>query len=132
MKYEYKTLVRLKILSTTLSPEQITYELGVACEQSWKIGDNRASSIIKETTNGWVLGSGFSQSTPLEEQLEPFLNRLTTYSAKIRRLSVHNIVELSCIVYAVAPPALYFNKNVISSIAKLGANFDIDLYILAK
>jgi hypothetical protein len=38
-------------------------------------------------------------------------------------------VTFSCVVYADAVPALYFEPQWIADIAKLGAALDIDLYL---
>jgi hypothetical protein len=130
MRHQYETLVRLKILSTSLTPEEITKVLGIPCEKSWRIGDSRAHTIIKETTNGWVLGSGLPDLMPLEAQIETFLEYVAQYSDKIRTLSLTSTVELSCVVYGPTPPPLYLSNSVLSAIAQLGASLDIDLYIL--
>lgn len=132
MRYEYETIVRLKVLSVVLTPEQITKELGIACDKSWLAGNTRAHTIIKETTNGWILDSGLPPTLPLEAQLETFLKRLMLYSLKIRTLSMHSTVELSCVIYARTPPPLYFSSSIIFSLAELGASFDIDLYMLGE
>jgi hypothetical protein len=47
-------------------------------------------------------------------------------------MSATCIVEISCVIYANAAPALNFDKSVVDKLARLGASLDIDLYILEK
>ncbi len=129
---EYETIVQLSIVSDILTPEQITEKLGISCDRFWRIGDFRPRTIIKEKTNGWILDSGLPRSLPLETILGSFIKRLASYSEKIRALSLHNTVDLSCIIYCSASPPTYFSNAIVCAIAELGANFDLDLILLPR
>lgn len=124
-----ETIVRLKITSSSRTPEQISGAAGIACDRSWRIGDKRGKTIILETTNGWVLNSSLPKSASLEAHIEELMERLTAHADKIRTLSEHESVEFSCVVYAASPPALNFNKSVVRQLGQLGVSLDIDLYL---
>lgn len=129
---EYENIVRLKILSDTLIPEEITEILGIFCDRSWRTGDFRPQTTIKEKTNGWVLDSGLPLSSDLDTMLENFLKRLAPYSEKIRTLSLYNTVYLSCVIYCSASPPTCFSNAIVSAIAELGADFNLDMILLPR
>jgi len=124
--------VRLKVTSTSRTPDQITDATGILCDHSWRIGEKREKTILVEKTNGWVLNSKMPKNAPLEVQIEELLERLIVHADRIRVLSEHETVELSCVVYASAPPSLNFNKSVIQRVCQLGASLDIDLYLIGS
>lgn len=124
-----ETTVRLKITSASRTPEQISEATGLTCDRSWRIGEKRGKTTIVERSNGWVLNSTLPKSASLEAHIEELLGRLLARADKIRALSEHDTVELSCVVYAILPPALNFDKSVIQRLAQLGASLDVDLYL---
>ena len=127
-----ETIVRLKVLSNDQTPEMITEAIGLQCDRSWHIGDTRPHTIIKEKSHGWVIGSGLPKSTGLEEQINALLSAFGTRVDALKMLSATATVELSCVIYASAAPALNFDRSVISKLALLGADLDIDLYIVGS
>ena len=123
-------IVRLKVTSASRTPEQISDATGILCDHSWRIGEKRKKTILVEKTNGWVLNSKMAKNAPLEAHIEELLGRLVVHADRIRALSEHETVELSCVIYASAPPSLNFNKSVIQRICQLGASLDMDLYLM--
>jgi hypothetical protein len=110
-------------------PEAISSAIGVSPDRTWKVGDKRPHTIIEEKCNGWILGSGLDRSVSLEKQIETLLGKIENCNDAIRTLSRSDTVELSCVIYADATPALNFDASIIDKIAQLGASLDIDLYI---
>ena len=121
--------VTLTIVSLKHSPEEIDAFVGVKCDNSWRIGDYRAKTIIKEKDNGWVVNSGLDKNASIDNHFEELLRKLSPLSEMIKLLSEENYVEVSCAVYADEIPSLHFEKDVIHRICKLGANLDVDLYL---
>lgn len=124
-----ETYVRLKIISRSLSPEEMGAAVGIPCDKSWRAGDKRRGTIIIEKENGWVIDSNSRKDAELSSQLAELLKKVQPYGAELRALSMNNTVEVSCVIYADSAPALYFEKDMIGAIAALGASLDIDLYI---
>lgn len=122
-------IVRLKVTSTSRTPEQISDATGILCDHSWRIGEKRGKTIIIEKTNGWILNSKMPKNASLEAHIKELLGRLLVHADRIRVLSENETVELSCVVYASTPPSLNFEKSVIQQVCQLGASLDIDLYI---
>lgn len=125
-----EVIVRVKILSETRTPDQITQFVGIAPDKSWRIGDKRAKSSIVEGKHGWLLHSGLAKSASLEAHISALTSLLLPHASKIKELSRDDAVEFSIVIYASSPPSLFFSKETIATISQLGANFDIDLYIV--
>ncbi|QLQ33445.1 MAG: hypothetical protein HZT40_19645 [Candidatus Thiothrix singaporensis] len=47
--------VRLMVLSESISPEQISNQIGMLGDETWRIGDKRKNAAILEKENGWLL-----------------------------------------------------------------------------
>ena len=124
-----ETIVRLKVLSPDRTPDQITAAVGLECDSCWRIGDERAHTIIKEKDNGWVLGSGLPGTATLEEHVEALLSVIDARADSLKSMTPTSEVVISCVIHADTPPALYFDGSVINRLARLGANLDIDLYM---
>lgn len=122
--------VRLKIVSQDLTAEEITVFTGLKPDRTWKIGDLRPKTIIKEKQNGWLIQSLLSKEESLESHVENLLNRLRPFASKLLELSTKVEIQFSCVAYDVSPPALFFKKDIIAQISALGASLDIDLYIV--
>lgn len=127
-----RTIVRLKIISPARTPEEINTLVGIECEKSWRIGDLRGKSAIKEKKHGWILNSDMAESASLEAHAEALLDRLNPCAIGIEALSRESdtVVEFSCVIYSKETPALNFGRDVIQKISHLGAALDIDLYML--
>lgn len=125
-----RAYVRLRVLSKNLTPEEISEVIGMGCDSSWRIGDFRRHTTIREKENGWVLDSRLDPTIPLEEHIRALLARISDRSERIRGLAAANSVELSCAVYAKDVPALNFDNLLIRQIAVLGAGLDVDLYLV--
>lgn len=124
-----ETIVRLKVLSPDRTPEQITEALGVPCDSCWRVGDKRVHTIIKETTNGWVLDSKLPSTAILEAHIDALLGVINARVDSVRYLATTSEVVLSCVIYADTAPALYFDNVAIEKLARLGASLDIDLFV---
>jgi hypothetical protein len=127
-----ETYVCLKIFSEKMTSDEITAAVGVHCDRSWKIGDIRGKTIIKEKNHGWVVESGLSKEATLEEHIEALMRRLEPFINKIQQLSGQNDVCFSCVIYSEYNPPLFFEKAVIKWISALGACMDLDTYVLGE
>jgi hypothetical protein len=126
-----RNYVRLKVVSNKLTAEDIAKAIDIEPDLTWKIGDLRPKTTIKEKTNGWMVQSNLPKEASLELHIENLLGRLQPVAPKLFQLSIEAEVQLSCVAYDASPPALFFEKEVIAQISALGATLDIDLYITA-
>jgi hypothetical protein len=125
-----ETIVRLKIISDTLTPDKISSQTGLQCDRSWRIGDLRHRTAIRERNSGWILGSGLPKADCIDDHLDAIWSILGPVKDKIRQLSETETVELSVVIYSSSSPELYFESSRINRLAQLGASLDIDLYVI--
>jgi hypothetical protein len=127
-----KNHIRLQIVSEIITSQQIDVEVGLVCDRSWKIGDQRGETIIVEKNNGWEIISGLSSKEPVEQHIYSLLKRIAPYADRINQLPDECYVELACAIYFDYDtiPTLHLDKDIIHQLEKLNANLDIDLYLI--
>jgi len=127
-----ENFVRLKIISPIYTPEYIDNFVGICHDKSWKTGDCRGRTIIKEKNNGWILNSLLEKEKHLYDHIESLIKRIDPIAEKIKSLSKesHVEVEFSCAIYYKNEPPLHFDANIVSKISYIGASLDIDLYYM--
>lgn len=124
-----ETIVRIKILSDTLTPEEISNRLGRKPDRAWDKGTEDpmvARNMAK--FNAWIMNSGESRETAIEDQIATLLAKLKPLSKEILDISAEAIVDFSCVVYSDTEPPIYVDNKTLTAIASLGANLDVDLY----
>lgn len=125
-----EVIVRLKITSPTTSASAITAALGVEPDRAWSIGDARPRTTIKETVNGWLIGSGMARSESLEVQINRLLRKADIFKGRLEKLPKDCEIELSCVIYSRNQPALNLAPETIRQIGEMRAGLDIDVYVL--
>lgn len=125
-----ETIVRLKIQSSDYDPQQITSMLAQSPDKSWVKGERRVNTIITESMNGWLLNSGVSSNTSINQQARALFLRLggVGFSALANAKGCFE-VELSCVIYDSTMPALYIEPDVVMMAASIGAAIDFDVYV---
>ncbi len=126
------SFVRLKITLGSDSTLDIQELNKLLPDRVWSKGDTRPNTKIIEKSAGCILSSGLEKEAPLDQHLAALLLRTRSIAATIKRLSERNTVEVLCAIYTENVPSLYFESNIVEGITSLGANFDIDLYLLPE
>ncbi|MEN3157787.1 DUF4279 domain-containing protein [Alkalimonas sp. NCh-2] len=123
--------VRLMVLSESASPEQISSQLGMLGDETWRIGDKRKNTAILEKENGWMLHSKREKSTELEDHIDNIRELIRGCESNFKTLSdvTDCEVQLSCSVYYKDEPQLLFEKEIIIWLNSIGASLDLDLYL---
>ena len=128
-----ETIVRIKILSNDLSPEEISRRLRQQPDRSWNKGtaDPKVSRNMSKF-NAWILNSGLPKDARIEDQVAALLEKVRPVGKEILEISANETVDFSCVVYSDAEPPIYFDNKTLGAIASLGANLDVDLYLQTK
>ena len=126
-----KVYVCLTVFSDSLSPEEMRNHIGIAGDETWKVGDKRGLTEILEKENGWSLCSELDNNLELEAHIYQIMGVTKGGEDKLKMLSERDDceVQLSCAIYCSSEPALFLEKKIISWINSIGASLDIDLYI---
>jgi hypothetical protein len=127
-----ETFVRLKITLKDDSSSEREELCSLFPDRVWSKGDIRPNTKIIEKNAGCIFNSGLEKEAPLVQHIEALLIRTKPIIQVIKRLSEQNTVEIWCAIYTKSSPPLFFDNNIVEGIAKLGANFDIDLYLLPE
>ena len=64
-----RALARLRIMSDSLRPGQITALVGLIPDKTWEKGDLRAKTRIVEREHGWEISSSPGSTASLDEQV---------------------------------------------------------------
>jgi Domain of unknown function (DUF4279) len=125
-----ETIVRIKILSNELPPEEISRRLRQEPDRSWSKGspDPKVSRNMSKF-NAWILNSGLPKDAPIEDQVAALLEKVRPVANEVLEISANETVDFSCVVYSDAEPPIYFDNKTLNAIASLGANLDVDLYL---
>lgn len=132
MKDEY--YAKLGIFSSILKPDEIDNILNIDCDKSYLKNELRGKTLIREKENGWIIYSRISRDLPINNHIEDILERISLVIDKINDIAnkPDTEVELGCIIHSTEEPPVYFTKEQISIIGKIGASIDIDLYYWQK
>lgn len=126
------SFVMLKITLGSDSTSEIQELYKLLPDRVWSPGDIRPNTKIIEKSIGCIFSSGLEKEASLDQHLEALLLRTKSVAATIKGLSEHNTVEVWCAIYTRGAPPLFFDNNIVEGIASLGANFDIDIYLLPE
>lgn len=120
---------RLKIITRSITPEEITAQLGLNPDRVRHAGQPRPHTTIIEDTNCWELHSGLPEHHELSEHISAVLRKVERCVKQLVELAEENEVLLSCIVHAPTEPPLGLSKKIIGDLANIRAEVDFDLYI---
>ncbi|HEU5415040.1 MAG TPA: DUF4279 domain-containing protein [Candidatus Angelobacter sp.] len=125
-----RNIVRLKILSDTLTPEDISERLGLTPSRSWIKGesDRKKASLNMAKWNGWIYDSGCHSDVSLQEQVAALLHALEPMQDSVRRISDLCDVAVSLVAYSGPNKSIFLSKKLVALIAALGAHFDFEMY----
>jgi hypothetical protein len=126
-----ETRLFFTVTGSTLDPDEITRITGLQPAKIWHIGDTIGKGGRKYKENGWKLDSGLERSKSLDDHLAALLAKIEPVLAALSKLDASYYKELACVIEAYcANPGMHFDRNMITLLAQLGAEIDIDLYCL--
>jgi hypothetical protein len=124
-----QNIIRLKVTSTSMSPDEITGAIGLSPDKTWRIGDLRSVTQITEKCNGWILGSDSARAEGVATQMDRIISRVGENVQNIKQIAATEEVQVSIVIYAKsAQLGINLSKRHIAFIASLGATLDLDLY----
>ncbi len=131
------------VFGSSFEPEDLTKLIGVSPTKFWKKGDQIKSNISLRIDNinlpvrnesGWEYSFGFLETLDLQDVLRGFENLFLSKAERIKEFTEkHNLDSTVNVVVEIAnaqTPSLNLNKKNISLLYSLGAELDIDTYIL--
>ncbi len=137
----YEIVVDLLLTGFQPDPSEITTLLGVQPSQSWLEGDLVGRTALRRHSNGWLLSSGCDRTSELESHLDALFEKVAPLKDRFSMLPPSTEVGVSCAVYVYHSisedeehntPAIHLDAKQVHMLNALGAEFDVDLYVLQK
>ena len=123
-----RILVRLQIVSDSLTCEELESQVGLSPSRFMRKGDLIPSTLLVHKSNVWELAAGLQEAACIQDQLMALFFRIEPVTKNIAGLS--NVAEIivSCVIYCTRQPDLYVKPELIQKIGKIGAGIDFDIY----
>lgn len=129
--------VYLRVVSSSLQPEDITMRLGMEPDESSPIGSRRRPGSPPRSHSTWIRRAEVPDDDPRPEDLEPvILSWGTDFSAALGRLAqtTDAVVSLEIVqqirdIESVREKGIFLGPDLISWLGIARASIDIDQYI---
>ena len=126
-----QTDVRLRILSQTLTPQDIEARIGLKPNESWKIGDRLGAFGASAREHGFVIESGALASSPFQDYMTALIRKIAPAAQKIGALGDSCVAEVVCTLHRKAAPLLTFERDDIRWIGVMGAKLRLDTFVIS-
>lgn len=122
-------------------PERLHSELGVTATKFWKKNDPFPAGKGVRKQSGWQYSSGRQDYFPetnidFFSQLSLIKTFLKTHKAQIISVCEKYFLtpELSCVMYVVGSdrPGIGYDKELVSLLAEVGAEIDVDVFFFTS
>jgi len=125
----------LKLLGENLQVERAEAMISLKATKTWRQGDSVPGTSLKRKENAWVLAIPERETLDAEECVAELLGKIAPHRTEIA--SVLALFEASAVIsLAIYPresiPACFLTAAIISQIADLGANLDVDVMSLGE
>ena len=115
-------------------PDVITRKLQIAPTKTWRLGDPIQETILRHKHDGWSISSDLSDTDDLEDHMRALLKLIYPRRKQLEQLRRQYKLEaeFACAIYTYdgSRPAIHFDSEIVRQVAELGAEIDIDLFIL--
>jgi hypothetical protein len=125
-----QTDVRLRILSQTMTPQDIAACIGLKPDESWKIGDRLGAFGAAAREHGFVIESGALASSPFQDYMTALIRKIAPAAQKIGTLGDRCAIEVVCTLHRKAAPLLTFERDDLRWIGVMGARLRIDTFVV--
>ena len=118
---------------SNVDPGDITAALGIVPSTTWRVGDLIPNTPMARKDNGWRLSSPRRASYHLEDEIKYVIDKVSSRVDAIRATIVKFRLEaeIACAVYVKGDvPSMHLDNDLVRIVAELGADIDIDLYVL--
>ncbi len=127
-----QTDVRLRILSQTLTPQDIEARIGLKPTEAWRIGDRLGAFGAAAREHGFVIESGALASSPFQDFITALIRKIAPAAQKIGALGGECAIEVVCTLHRKAAPLLTFERDDIRWIGVMGAKLRVDTFVISE
>jgi hypothetical protein len=131
--------VQVTIESVSLSPEEISSEIGMGWDRATRIGDPRGRTGKLWECNAWHVrvhknssdNGGMSAHELLPLCIDELVERIQPYANGLRKVVSTEGGEFAMWVTSKSMPGISLNQDIVAFIGELGLSFDIDVVVSA-
>ena len=132
--------VQVTIESASLSPEQISSEIGMGWDRATRIGDPRGRTGKQWECNAWQVrvhknssdNGGMSAHELLPLCIDELVERIRPYANGLRKVVSTEGGEFAMWVMSTSVPGISLNREIVAFIGELGLSLDIDIVLSAE
>lgn len=138
----YEIELDLTLHGFDIDPDQISKILSLSPTQVWLKGESIQKTALKRKSNGWVLSSGLEKSAELYDHINALFSKIKPVLLNFNDLPLSTEKELSCVIYIYQEkgnaaeehrtPAIHLEREQVEILNQVGAEFDLDLYVLPQ
>lgn len=128
--------VWLFIESENLTTDQMSEQIGLACDRSWHKGEARGRTGKVFSTNSWKIEAHsevdedpIKVGDSIRACLDSLLGRIRGYADRFRGVAFGRTSGLYIGVSASATPTLEFKADTIKTVSMLGVDLELDLML---
>ena len=128
-----KTSIKVNFIITgKFIPSEITCALGVKPTDTWRQGDVYKDTLVTFKHDGWELYSDEIESLDLNGEILKIINLIYPYSFQLKEITkrLNLDIEVACEIWVedYQYPTIYFEREVLSKLVDLNAEFGISIY----
>ncbi|MFN5540438.1 MAG: DUF4279 domain-containing protein [Candidatus Melainabacteria bacterium] len=130
-----RTTVSLRITDLHFTPEELTKLLGIQPTRAFKKGSKIDKLSIEHKFNGWILSSGISEEESFCDHIQSLVtiieSRIDLFTLVCNQYS--SVISSSITInkeYQESLPSIHLDERAMKVFTQIGAEFDLDLYII--
>jgi hypothetical protein len=126
-----QTEIKLRILSLTMTPQDIEARIGLKPDESWKIGDRLGAFGAAARDHAFIIESGALASSPFQDFMTALIRKIAPAAQKIGTLGDQCTIEVVCTLHRKVAPLLTFERDDLRWIGVMGAKLRIDTFVIS-
>ena len=123
--------VEMRITGDKFDIEEITNVLDILPVSYWKKGDKIRNK--ERTYTEWSYSTQYIETldmnVPLKELKKKFISKEIELCTLKTKYGLNYLLEIVVIIENNETPAIYFDKDILQFVSKIGAEIDIDTYV---
>jgi len=130
---------RIIIESRTLTPEEISSQLGIPGDETTRIGEPRGHAAKLWEVHTWTLlvqkcgrDLGLSAHALLPRCVEELLYRIEPFADTLRGIITSEGGQLAIWVTSSSVPGITLDQHTIQTLADLGLSLDVDIILISN
>lgn len=124
--------IRLTIRSPTIPSSDLAQMVPLDWDETWEPGDVRTPTIVVYKDHGCMKKTQAPETAPRDDHIHQMMSWIRPLSDQFRSLPADCSVVFRCCILADRPRALYFERELLALLSRIGADLDVDLMLIEE